>query len=189
MPSRDQILEYAHSITNKENLIRHLLAVEAAMRGLAERFGGNIEEWGLLGLIHDADWEKTESNPESHTLFTLEWLKGMGLDAGPFINAIKAHNRKLTKLFGEPDTEMSWSLDCVDELTGFIIAVALVRPEKKLATVDLSSIKKKWKQKEFARAVNRESIEACESKLNIPLDEFISITLRSLQGIADKVGL
>lgn len=185
---REKALEYINqSITNR-NLIRHLLAVESAMKALAKRLGGSEEEWGLLGLIHDADWELTEPNPSTHTLQTLKWLADGGLTEGPLVEGIKSHNRRLTN-FNEPEGHMAWALDCVDELTGFIVAVTLVRPDKKLASVNLESIKKKWKAKEFARAVDRTEIEKCQEKLGLNLDEFIELTLRAMQTIASEIGL
>ncbi|MEK7611159.1 MAG: phosphohydrolase [Patescibacteria group bacterium] len=188
MLTREKVLKFVNqSITNR-NLVRHLLAVEAAMKALARRFSGDEAEWGLLGLIHDADWELTEPTPSTHTRLTLEWLSGQGVSEGPFVDAIKAHNRRLTNL-GEPNSTMAWALDCVDELTGFIVAVALVRPDKKLATVALDSIKKKWKTKEFARAVDRAEIEKCQEKLGLGLDEFIETTLKAMQSIAGELGL
>lgn len=186
--TREKVLEFVNQSIKNRNLVRHLLAVETAMKALARRFSGDETEWGLLGLIHDADWELTEPTPSVHTRLTLEWLAGQGMSEGPFVDAIKAHNRRLTNL-GEPNSPMAWALDCVDELTGFIVAVALVRPDKKLATVSLDSIKKKWKTKEFARAVDRTEIEKCQEKLGIGLDEFIGLTLAAMQSIAGEIGL
>ncbi len=188
MITRDKVLEHINESIKNRNLIRHLLAVEAAMKALARRLGGDEEEWGLLGLIHDADWELTEPAPAEHTLVTLKWLAAQGLAEGPLVDAVKAHNRRLTNL-GEPSSTMAWALDCVDELTGFLVAVTLVRPDRKLASVSLESIQKKWRAKEFARAVNRAEIEKCQEKLGIGLDEFIGLTLKAMQMIAGELGL
>lgn len=188
MLTRGKTLEFINQSVKNRNLVRHLLAVETAMRALARRLGGDENEWGLLGLIHDADWGRTEANPAEHTRVTLKWLAEQGVTEGPLVEAVKAHNRRLTGL-GEPNSIMAYALDCVDELTGFIVAVALVRPDKKLASVTLESIQKKWKAKEFARAVDRAEVEKCQEKLGVPLEEFSIITLRALQGVASDLGL
>lgn len=188
MLTREKVLEFVNQSIKNRNLVRHLLAVEAAMKALARRLGGDEAEWGLLGLIHDADWELTEAAPAEHTRVTLKWLVEQEVTEGTLVAAVKAHNRRFTQL-GEPGSLMAWALDCVDELTGFIVAVALVRPDKKLASVTLESIQKKWKAKEFARAVDRAEIERCQEKLGLPLVEFITLTLQALQEIALDIGL
>ena len=170
------------------NLRRHCYAVGYAMRALAGKLGGDPDVWEVMGILHDADWEATKDAPEEHTKQTLTWLAAMGVADGPIIHALKSHNRKYTQL-AELDGLMEWALETVDELTGFIVAVALVRPDKKLETVELSSIMKKWKTKEFAKPVDRSQIAQCEEKLGIPLDEFISITLEAMQKHHDELGL
>jgi len=185
---KQQALELLHQHTKNQNLRRHMYAVGFAMRALAERLGGEPETWETLGLLHDADWEETKDTPALHTKNTLEWLKTMGETNGPIVHALMSHNRKLTH-FAELDGTMEWALETVDELTGFIVAVALVRPDKKLETVSVESVMKKWKNKEFAKAVEREQIAQCEEKLGIPLSEFIRITLTVMQAEHDTLGL
>jgi len=164
-----------------------MYAVGFAMRALAVKLGGDADLWEILGLLHDADWEETKDSPEIHTKRTLEWLNETDADE-KIIRALKSHNRKYTKL-AELEGDMEWALETVDELTGFIVAVALVRPDKKLETVELKSVLKKWKTKEFAAAVDRSQIAQCEEKLKIPLHEFIEITLGAMKSHATELGL
>ena len=156
------------------NLRRHCYAVGFVMRALAEKLGGDPDVWETMGVLHDADWEETKDAPDLHTKKTLEWVAAMGETDGPIVHALMSHNRDRTKL-AELDGLMEWALETCDELTGFIVAVALVRPEKKLSAVGVDSVMKKWKQREFAAAVKREQIAQCEQKLGIPLSEFITI--------------
>ena len=187
-PNREKVLEFVEASLQNKNLIRHCLAVEAAMRTLAKKFGGNGDLWGVLGLIHDADWEKTKTEPENHTRVTLAWLEKIGYNEGPLVQALKSHNRKHTQL-GELESIMEWTLECCDELTGFIVSVALVRPDKKLASVEVDHVLKKWKEKSFAAAVDRSQVEQCQEKLGVGLNEFIGLTLRAMQAIASDLGL
>ena len=198
--SKAKALELLHGHMQNMNLRRHCYAVGYAMRALAEKLGGNADVWEVLGILHDADWEETKDVPEDHTKKTLQWLSDMGITTGPLVNAMKSHNRKLTKL-AEIESVMEWALETVDELTGFIVAVALVRPDppsheasegqvkSKLQSVEISSIMKKWKTKEFAKPVDRDHIAQCEEKLGIPLAEFIEITLHAMQANHEELGL
>lgn len=186
--TKKQAIDLLHAHTKNQNLRRHMYAVGYAMRALAERLGGDPDTWEILGVLHDADWEETRETPDQHTKKTLEWLSEIDLTEGPIVHALKSHNRKYTKL-AELEGLMEWALETVDELTGFIVAVALVRPEKKLASVSVESVMKKWKTKEFAKAVDRSQIAQCEEKLGIPLSEFIAITLKSMQDNHDELGL
>ena len=185
MITKQQALDLLHTHTKNQNLRRHMYAVGFSMRALAEKVGGDPEVWETLGLLHDADWEETKDNPDDHTKQTLSWLTDKD---GPIVHALKSHNRKRTGL-AELEGDMEWALETVDELSGFIVAVALVRPEKKLETVTVESVMKKWKNKEFARAVEREQIAQCEEKLGIPLPEFFQITLSAMQQHHEELGL
>ncbi len=186
--TRDEAISLLHAHTKSENLRRHMYAVGYAMRALAEKLGGDPDVWEILGILHDADWEETKETPEIHTTRTLEWIAETDLQGGPVEHALRSHNSRLTKL-AELEGVMEWTLETVDELTGFIVAVALVRPEKKLEPVSVDSVLKKWKRKEFAAAVNRGQIEQCEEKLGIPLNEFIEITLKAMQTHHEELGL
>lgn len=188
MITRQQAIDLLHAHTKNQNLRRHMYAVGFAMRALAGKLGGDADVWETLGLLHDADWEETKDTPDLHTKNTLVWLKEMGITEGPIVHALMSHNRKHTEL-AELDGVMEWALETVDELTGFIVAVTLIRPEKQLATVSVEAVMKKWNQKAFAAAVEREQIAQCEEKLGIPLSEFIAITLKAMQDYHEELGL
>lgn len=188
MIAREQALKLLHKNMQNVNLRKHCYAVEATMRVLAKQFKEDEEKWGIVGLLHDGDYEKTKDTPEKHTLLMTEWLrKEKGVDE-EILSAILSHNYAHT---GEnpPKNKLEWSLYCCDELTGFIVAVALVRPDKKLASVAVDSILKKWNQKAFAAGVKREQIEECKPRLGIPLRKFIEITLVAMRGISEDLEL
>ncbi len=184
--TRAEALALVQDWIKNPNLVKHHLAAEAVMKGLARHFGEDEEKWGLVGLLHDADYEHTKDKPKRHALMLAEELGRLGVDKD-IIQAIKAHNREHTGV--EPKSKMDWALYCSDELTGFFVATALVMPDKKLASVKLDSVLKKMKDKAFAAAVDREQIKMCEEKLGIPLSEFIELALRSMQGISKELGL
>lgn len=188
MVNKDQARVLLHEHTKNQNLRRHMYAVGYAMRALAETLHGDPDVWETVGLLHDADWEETKDTPHEHTKHTLSWFADMGETDGPIVHALKSHNRKLTGL-AELEGDMEWALETVDELTGFIVAVTLVRPEKQLATVTVEAVMKKWGQKAFAAAVEREQIAQCEEKLHIPLPDFIALTLSSMQEHHEELGL
>jgi putative nucleotidyltransferase with HDIG domain len=183
-----QAIELLLTHMQNENLRRHCMAVGFVMRALAGKLGGDPDVWETLGILHDADWEETKDTPDIHTKHTLAWLKEKGMTDGPVVHALMSHNTKHTHL-AELDGKMEWALETCDELTGFIVAVALVRPDKQLATVSLHSVMKKWKTKEFAKAVDRSQIAQCEEKLGTPLNEFIEITLKAMQDHHAELGL
>lgn len=198
MITREQALKLLHENMQSVNLRRHCYAVEVVMKVLAERLNSKIEEkaehrelvgrWGIVGLLHDGDYEKTKENPQQHTLQMVEWLKQAGETDSEVLSAILSHNYAHT---GEnpPSNKMEWALYCCDELTGLIVAVALVRPDKRLASVTVESIMKKWDEKAFAAGVHREQIAECEQRLGIPLLEFVGIALEAMQNISDELGL
>ncbi len=188
MISRQQAITLLHAHMQNANLRRHCYAVGFALRALAVKLGGDPDTWEVLGILHDADWEETKDSPGEHTRKTLVWLKEKGITDGPLIHALMSHNNKHTGL-GELEGNREWALETVDELTGFIVAVTLVRPDKKLESVSVESVLKKWKTKEFAKAVDRGQIAQCEEKLNIPLAEFIGITLKAMQDHHEELGL
>ena len=142
MITRDKALEILHQNMENQNLRRHCYAVEAVMKALAKRFKGDVKKWGIVGLLHDGDYEKTKDKPEKHTLLMSEWLKEIGETDEEILNAILSHNYAHTEE-NPPKNKLEWSLYCCDELTGFIVAVALVKPDKKLASVTVDSILKK----------------------------------------------
>jgi putative nucleotidyltransferase with HDIG domain len=187
--TREEALKLLHEHMQNPNLRRHCYAVEAVMRGLARRFQEDEELWGIAGLLHDADYEETKDEAHTkHTKVIMDWLTE--LDAHSDIrDAIAAHGWNYVDGAPEPKTKMQWALYTCDELTGLIVATALVKPEKKLASVTVESIQSKWSKSGFAAGVDRKQIEMCESMLQIPLPEFIKIALESMQSIAPDLGL
>ncbi|KKU63354.1 MAG: Metal dependent phosphohydrolase [Candidatus Amesbacteria bacterium GW2011_GWA1_47_16] len=188
MITRDQAWELLNSKMKNRNLIRHCLSVEAVMRALAKHFQEDEERWGIVGLLHDGDYEVSKDDPARHTLLMADWLKEMGETDEEILSAILSHNYSHTGN-NPPGNILEWSLYCCDELTGFIVAVALVRSEKKLSLVTVESIMKKWPQKAFAAGVHREQISACGDKLGIKLEDFISLSLSAMQSVAPDLGL
>ena len=171
-------------ITNP-NLRKHLQAVEAAMRAYARKFGENEETWGTVGLIHDLDYERCPSQEAGHPFVGVEELRRRGISE-EWCRAILSH----ADYSGvRRETSMEKSLYGVDELVGFIIAVALVRPSKSLAEVDVASVRKKMKDKAFARGVNREDVIRGAEDLSVPLDEHIGFVIGALQQISPTLGL
>jgi len=183
--TRDEAYSLITSWTKNKNLVKHMLAVESAMDALAKHFDGDVETWKTLGLIHDADYEKF---PDKHPSVLVKELENLGEDK-ILINAVKSHAWKYSPDAPEPKTKMEWSLYCCDELTGFIVAVTLVRPEKKLSAVTVENILKKWPEKTFAKGVHREQIEYCDEKLGIKLPDFVQIVLSSMQSKSLELGL
>ncbi len=166
-------------------LLKHSLATEAAMRALALRFNGDVEMWGITGLLHDADYEKAKGYPKKHgvLLFDLEPNSIPSL----IEHAIKAHNSPFTKVM--PESPMDWAITCVDELTGLIAAAAQATPEKKLQSITTEMMLQRLKQMDFAKGAQRATMYLCEEKLGIPLEEFINITRKAMQGIHEDLGL
>jgi len=186
--TKDQAIELLHSKMQSQNLRKHCYAVAAVMKSLAKHFNENEAEWEIVGLLHDGDYEETKSVPEKHTVLMTEWLKEKGETDRRLMDAILSHNFSHTGQY-PPKNNLEWSLFCCDELTGLIIAVTLVRPEKKLSKTTVENVLSKWNQKGFAAGVKREQIEMCEEKLGIKLPEFISIALKSMQDISGDLGL
>lgn len=170
------------------------LALYFCGKSLLEKEGKNqpctklAEVWEVAGILHDADYEITKDDPEKHTKLVAEWVGEAG---GPqeIIDAILAHGWGYVKSNPKPSNKMQWSLYCCDELTGLIVAVALVRPDRKLSSVTVDSVLGKWNSKSFAAGVDRKQIEMCEKELGIPLKEFINISLEAMQEISSDLGL
>lgn len=183
--TRDEALNLIQSKITNKNLIKHMLASEAIIKTLAKKLGQPEEEWGIVGLIHDLDFEETKNAPEKHSLITVDILKYKGFTEEQ-LQAIKAHNAENTGV--ERKTPLDFALTCAEQITGLIVACALVQPDKRLASVTPESILKKFKQKAFAANVSREDIKLCE-KLDLTLEEFISLSLKSMQSISNELGL
>lgn len=180
--NRDNALELVKKHLKNKNLIKHSLAVETCMKAMASRLNQDVEKWGLAGILHDLDYEITEKSPELHTSETVRMLKETGIDPN-IIRAIEAHAGKITC-----QNEMEWSIFSIDPLTGLIIAATLMHPSKKLKEIDLGFIKRRYKEKSFARGARREDIEQIKNT-GMDLDEFISICLGAMQGIDKELGL
>jgi putative nucleotidyltransferase with HDIG domain len=186
--TRDQAYKLLTDNVKNENLIRHCLAVEAAMRALANYFHENEDSWGIAGLLHDADWEITRDTPEVHANKVVEWLEDLDLGDETINKAILAHNH-FHNGHNPPESTMEWALFCADELTGLIVATTLVMPNKKLADVEVENVVNKFGSKSFAAAVDREQISLCETELDIPLEEFVGTVLEAMKSKADELGL
>jgi len=170
--------------TKNPNVRKHAHAVEAAMRAYAIKFGEDADKWGVVGLLHDFDYERYPSL-EKHPTEGAAWLKQQGF-SDELIQAILAHAQHTGVA---RDTLMKKAVFAVDELTGLIVAVALVRPSKKLADVDLKAVMKKWKEKSFAAGADRKTIEQGAKELGVSLEEHIAVVLKAMRDISAQLGL
>ena len=184
MTNRDEAIESIEANVENANLIKHMLATEAIMRALAGRLGEDEEEWGLTGLLHDIDVELTGGDASTHRKVSADMARQLGASEA-MADAILRHN----EVHGVPlKTKLDRALYCADPLTGLITAGALVMPDKKLASLKVKSVRKRFKARGFAAGANREQIAQC-SELGIDLDEFIEIGVVAMQGVADRLGL
>src|SRR5215471_18856767 len=183
--TRDEAWAVLTEHTYNANLLKHMLGVEAVMRAYARRFGEDEEQWGIVGLLHDMDYERFPSREAGHPYKGVEVLRGLGVDES-VCRAILSH----ADYSGvSRQTPMEKALFAADELSGFVIAVALVKPNRALAEVDVASVRKKMKDKAFARGVRREDIVNGAAELGIPLDEHIDRVIAALREIAPELGL
>jgi putative nucleotidyltransferase with HDIG domain len=181
---REAALQAIRENVKNENLIKHMLAAEAIMRALARRFNENEDVWGLAGLLHDIDVEVTNADLTIHSKPGAEMAKQLGASE-PVCHAILVHN----EAHGVPcESLMDKALFCADPLTGLITAVALVRPDKKLASVEAKSIRKRFKENRFAAGANRAQIAKCAA-IGLELDAFIELGLEAMKGVASDLGL
>lgn len=187
--TRDRALALMQQYTSSEALRKHMYAVEAAMRAMALREGADPEEWGQVGLLHDFDYERfpneAHSATEEHPAAGVRILAEQGFPE-PLQRAILGH----ASYTGVPrDTPVARALFAVDELCGFLVACALVRPSKSLADLEVASVKKKLKDKAFARGVSREDVIQGAAELGVPLDEHIGFVLQALRPVEASLGL
>ena len=187
--NREEALSLMQEHTQSPSLRQHMLAVEAAMRAYAVKSGEDVEAWGLAGLLHDYDYERypnPEHSPtEGHPAWGVQQLREKGV-AEPVCRAILGHGNYT----GVPrDTAMAKTLFAVDELCGFLVACALVRPSKSFADLEVSSVKKKLKDKAFARGVNRDEVRQGAEELGVPLDEHIAFCIQALRPVEPSLGL
>ncbi len=187
--THERALALMHEFTPSEALRKHMYAVEAAMRAMAVKYGGDPEEWGLVGLLHDFDYERfpnqARSATEEHPAEGVRMLTAQGFPEH-LGRAIMGH----ATYSGIPrDTPVARALFAVDELCGFLVACALVRPSKSLVDVEVPSVRKKLRDKAFARGVNREDVELGVQELEVPLDEHIAFVLQALRPVERTLGL
>lgn len=181
---REQALEELKGRIENENLIKHSLAVEAIMKELAFYFKEDIDKWGLAGLLHDIDCEKTADDLSKHSLVGAEILESLDIESS-IVYAIKAHN----DYHGiERKRKIDKALFCADPTAGIITASALILPSKKLEDVTVEFVIKRMDEKGFAKSVNREQIKSCE-QLGISLEKFIEVALEAMKKISDDLGL
>jgi putative nucleotidyltransferase with HDIG domain len=181
---RNEVLESVRANVENENLVKHMLATEAIMRALARHLGEDEHEWGLAGLLHDIDVELTGGDMSSHSKLGADMARDMGASEA-VTNAILCHNETHGIL---PETTMEKALFCADPLTGLITAAVLVRPDKKIESLEPGSVRKRFKEKSFAAGASREQISKC-SDIGLELDEFIAIGVAAMKGIAPQLGL
>ncbi|RLD14787.1 HAD family hydrolase [candidate division KSB1 bacterium] len=180
--TRDEALAILKEYTKSESLLKHAYAVEAAMRAYAKKFGEDEELWGVVGLLHDFDYEMY---PDEHPMKGSEILKEKGVSE-EIRTAILGH----ANYTGVPrETLMAKALYAVDELSGFLVAVTLVRPTKSVSDVKVKSVKKKMKDKSFAAKVNRDEIREGAEELGIPFEEHVEFMIKALSGVAEQLGL
>ena len=187
IPTREEALALLRKHNSDESHIRHALAVEATMRHFARKMGSDEDLWGVVGILHDIDWEKTMSNPQRHCNLAPELLREAGVDE-EVIHAVQSHGWSLCTDV-EPGNDMEKTLFTIDELTGLIITAGLVRPSKSLSDLEVKSVKKKWKDKAFAKGVNREVIRKGAEIMDMPLDEVIENTILALRPVEREIGL
>ena len=180
--NRQDAFDLLNEYTKKEGLIKHSLGVEAAMRAYAAKFGEDVESWGMVGLLHDFDYE---AFPDQHPYKGVDMLREKGVPES-WAEAILGH-ADYTGVARE--TLMAKTLFAVDELSGFITAVAYVRPSRQLAEVTVKSVRKKMKDKRFAAQVSREDMTNGAAELGVPLEEHIEFVIEAMQAIADDLGL
>ena len=189
IPTRDETLAIMHEYTASDSLRKHMLSVEAAMRAYAAKFGEDADRWGITGLIHDFDYERfpneAHSPTEEHPAEGVRILRSRGFPED-ILEAILGH----ANYSGVPRSSlMAKTLYAVDELTGLITATALVRPTKSVLEVEAKSVRKKMKDKAFARGVNRDDVIEGAADLGVDLDEHIDFVIKAMQGVAQSLGL
>lgn len=181
---REEALSLVKEQVKNKNLIKHMLAVEAVMARLAEYLEEDKELWGMTGLLHDLDYDKTADDPMQHGLLGAEMLKERGFPL-EMVQAVKAHNEALAV---ERNSLMDKALYAADPVTGLLVAAALIHPEKKLSAIDVDFVLKRFKEKSFARGAGREQIQSC-SDLGLNLEQFLGLSLEAMQDSSKELGL
>jgi len=184
VPTREEAYQLLTEYNKSDSLIKHALAVEGVMRYFARKRGEDEEKWGVIGLVHDLDYEQF---PEEHCHKSEEILKEKGWPE-EYIRAVISHGWGLCSEV-EPQTELEKVLYAIDELTGLVVTTALVRPSKSVMDVKVKSVKKKWKDKRFAAGVDRSIIEKGAQMLGMELSDIIADTIAGMQEVAEEIGL
>ncbi len=184
VPTREEALALLKQYNKNESLIKHALAVEGVMRYMARKRGEDEEKWGLIGLIHDLDYEQF---PDQHCKKTGDILKENNWPQ-EYIRAVVSHGWGICSDV-KPESEMEKVLYAIDELTGLVVTSALVRPSKSVMDMKAKSVKKKWKQKQFAAGVDRSIIEKGAEMMGVELSELISDTIMGMREVAEEIGL
>jgi len=182
--TREEALQLLEENLENRNLFKHSLAVEAVMRELARHFGEDVETWGLAGLLHDIDYDRTKDDPDRHSLEGGQLLEEKGLPP-EIVYAVKVHNDR----HGLPRLSLlDKALFATDPVTGLIVAGALIKKEKSLSAIDVPFLLNRFGEKSFARGANRETIKSC-GEMGLSLEEFLEIGLRAMQRISVEMGL
>ncbi len=184
VPTREEALNLLKEYNKNESLIKHALAVEGVMRYMARKRGADEEKWGVIGLIHDLDYEQF---PDQHCKKTEEILRQNDWPE-EYIRAVISHGWGICTDV-KPESEMEMVLYAIDELTGLVVTSALVRPSKSVMDMKAKSVKKKWKQKQFAAGVDRSIIERGAEMLGVELSELITDTIMGMRDVAEEIGL
>jgi len=179
---RDDALNLVREKVRNRNIVKHMIAVEAAMRAVARRLGEDEEVWGLAGLLHDLDYDLTKDEPERHGPTTVEMLGDVDLPPG-VADAILAHNKHKAA-----ETALEKALWAADPATGFVVAAALMHPEKSLAACDVDFLMRRFREKRFAAGADRSQIAACTA-LGLTLEEFVTLCLEGMKNVRDELGL
>ena len=185
---RERAIQLLNEHIENKNLIKHSLAVGALMKALAKHFGkeDEIQNWELAGLLHDMDWDKTRNNIAGHTKLTEEILRQEDFPT-EMIEAIRRHNRAAGN--PPPETLLEKTLYYTEEVTGLVVAAALILPSKKLADLKVESILKRFNEKAFARVVDRELLKEMPGQINFSLEELTAIALKTMQGMNEELDL
>ena len=184
IPTYDEALSLLKEFNKSESLLKHAYSVEGVMRYLARKAGEDEEKWGIIGLVHDLDYERF---PEQHCEKSQEILEERGWPE-EYIRAIVSHGWGLC-VDVEPQTEMEKTLYAIDELTGLITAVAIIRPSKSVTDLEAKSVMKKWKDKSFAAGVNRSVIEKGTAMLGVELSDLVTDAIMGMRQVANRIGL
>ncbi len=183
-PNREEALTLLHEYVENENLRKHAFAVEGVMRHMARKYGADEDEWGIIGLIHDLDWERS---PEQHCTMTRRILEEHGWPP-EWVRAVLSHGWGLCTDV-QPESTLEKCLFAVDELTGLVTACALVRPSRSVHDLKPKSVKKKWKVRSFAAGANREVIQKGADLLGVSLDELFADVIAGMRDVARDIGL